>query len=203
MHMVDYYGSGFWGMHLLWWGFWIFAIIALFGFNVPERTGVNSFGPITILKRRLAKGEISEEEYKKIEAQLRSDEEYVRQNTLVQAEHTTRVGHPIIDGLSLSTTWVIFYSLCGVVYWAAPDVILTATGKLFHGLSFTQMAQAGNPFDIGDFAAVLTIGAIYTFAAGSVWSLIHSFFLRQKAERSLEKIQKRTVQKNQLSTQAR
>lgn len=67
----------FWGMHLFWWAFWILAMILIFAYNVLERTRINSLDPQTILKRRLAKGEISENEYKKIRAQLRSDEDSV------------------------------------------------------------------------------------------------------------------------------
>ena len=193
----------FWGMHLFWWAFWIFAMVGVFGYNVPERARVNSLDPFVILKRRFAKGEISEDEYKKITAQLRSDENSARRDVAAQTTHSMAAGHPIVDGLSFSATWTILYSVCSVLYWIAPDAILTATSKLFHGMSFTQMAQAGIVFSFGDFISVLTLGAVYTFAAGAVWSLVHSYFLRQKAERRLEKIEKRTVQKAQLNPQPR
>jgi putative membrane protein len=194
MHMIDYYGP-FWGMHIFWWAFWIFALVMIFGFNVPERTRTSSLDPKEILRRRLARGEISEEDYKKINAQLRDDEESARRNVTAQAAHLSIVGHPIVDGLSFSATWVIGYSLCSILYWIAPSAILTATSKLFHGLSFTQMAEAGSSFGIGDFVSVITLGAVYTFAAGIIWSLIHSFFLRMKAEAKLERLESRRVQK--------
>ncbi len=183
----------FWGMHLFWWALWIFAMVGVFGYNVPERARVNSLDPHTILKRRFAKGEISEEEYKKIAAQFRSDEDLVQRDTTAQTMHSKVAGHPFVDGLSFSATWVISYALCSVLYWIAPEAVMTATSKLFHGMSFTQMAQAGTPFGFGDFVSVLTVGAVYTFAAGIIWSFVHSFFLRQKAERRLEKIERRTV----------
>ncbi|MBX9767576.1 MAG: hypothetical protein K2X47_09930 [Bdellovibrionales bacterium] len=193
----------FWGMHLFWWAFWIFAMVSVFGFNVPERTRINSLDPHTILKRRLAKGQITENDFKRISAELRSEEISVHRDFAAQEKHSMVAGHPITDGLSFSATWAIFYSVCALLYWISPAAMLTATSKLFHGMSFTQMAQTGSSFGFGDFVSVLTLGAVYTFAAGTVWSLIHSFFLRQRSERRLKQIENRTVEKVQLSPQAR
>lgn len=198
-----YMTGPFWGMHLFWWAFWIVAMVSVFGFNVPERARVNSLDPHSILRRRLAKGDISEDEFKRIEAQLRSDEESVQRDVTAQTTHALVAGHPMVDGLSFSATWALLYSLCSVLYWIAPDVILTATSKLFHGMSFTQMAQTGTSFGFGDFISVLTIGAVYTFAAGIVWSLTHSAFLRQSAERRLHRLENRRVQKSELRPQTR
>jgi len=193
----------FWGMHLFWWAFWIFMMVSVFGFNVPERTRVNSLDPHLILKRRFAKGEITEEQYKQITVQLRVDEESVGRNVTAQTTHSKVAAHPLVDGLSFSTTWAIFYSFCALLYAVAPAAAMTATSKLFHGMSFTQMAQTGIPFGFSDFIVVLTIGAAYAFAAGIVWSLIHSYFLGQSAERKLKRIENQTVQKAQLNPQTR
>lgn len=205
MHMTDYfYGYGpFWGMHLFWWAFWIFAIVMIFGFNVPERARVNSQSPLAILSRRFAKGEISEADYLRIRDELRSDEQAAKNKIEAESAHITVAGHPMVDGLSFSATWAVFYSLCALLYWIAPGAILTATSKLFHGLNFTQMAQVGDAFTLGDFVSVLTLGAVYTFFAGIFWSLIHSYFLRRKVEKNLDLAEKRRVQKRQLSAQAR
>ncbi len=177
----------YWGMHLFWWAFWIFAMVSMFGYNVPERTRINSLDPHLILRRRFAKGEISEEEYQKIEAQLLVDEKSGERNLATPIAHTTVLAHPIADGLSFTATWVILYSICSVLYWIAPDAMVTATSKLFHGMSFTQMAQTGTVFRFADFISVLTLGAVYTFVAGIVWSLIHTYFLGQRAARRLER----------------
>lgn len=198
MNTVVEYGL-FWGMHLFWWAFWIFIMLSMFGFNVPERISVNSLDPNSILKRRFAKGEITEVEYNKITAQLRSDENEIYQNVTAQTTHLKVPGHPFVDGLSFSATWAIFYSLCAFIFWAAPAAMVTATSKLFHGMSFNQMAQSGTNFGFGDFISVLTLGAVYTFAVGILWSFIHSFFLGQIAERQLNRIKNRTIQKAQLN----
>lgn len=202
MNTVTEYGP-FWGMHLFWWAFWIFTMVSVFGFNVPERARVNSLDPHVILKRRLAKGDITEDEYKKITAQLRSDEEAIHRDATAQTAHAKVVGHPFVDGLSFSATWAISYSLCALLYWIAPAAMVTATSKLFHGMSFNQMVQSGTSFGFGDFISVLTLGAVYAFAAGIVWSFIHSYFLGQSAERRLKRIESRTIQNAQLNPQPR
>ncbi len=186
----------FFGMHFFWWAFWIFAMVGVFGYNVPERARVNSLDPHLILRRRLAKGEITEDQYNKIIAQFRSDEDLVRKDEVSQSTHATVPGHPVIDGLSLSATWAVLYSLCALLYVIAPEAIMTATSKLFHGMSFTQMAQTGTGFSMGDFFVVLTIGAAYTFVAGASWSYVHSFFLRKTGEKKLGHLEKRTIQKS-------
>lgn len=189
----------YWGMHLFWWAFWIIAMISIFGFNVPERTRINSLDPHMILKRRRAKGEISEDEYNRIQAQFFRDEQTMKQDVATQTTHAKLPGHPMVDGLSFSATWVIFYSICGLAYWVAPNATMTAISKLFHGMSFAPTAQLGTAFGFSDFISVLTLGAVYTFIAGIVWSLTHSFFLRQKAELWLARHENRTVQKTHLN----
>ena len=139
----------------------------------------------------------------KIAAHLRSNQDLVQRDVTAQSNHGLVAGHPIIDGLSFSATWAISYSLCALLYLIAPAAIVTATSKLFHGMSFNQMAQTGTSFGFGDFISVLTLGAVYTFAAGIVWSLIHSYFLGQSAERRLEQIKNKTIQKAQLNPQTR
>jgi putative membrane protein len=202
MYEAAGYGP-YWGMHLFWWAFWILAMISVFGFNVPERTRINGFAPHSILKRRLAKGDILEDEYKRITAQLRTDEELIQRNFTTQNTHATMIGHPIKDGLSLSATWAILYAFCALFYWIAPGAMLTLMSKLSHGMSFTQMSQTGTTFSFGDFISVLTIGAVYTFVAGIIWSLIHSYSLRQSAELKLKRLENQTIQKVQFKPQAR
>ena len=198
---MDMYSAPFGGMHLLWWGFWILAMIGIFGYNVPERARVNSLDPHIILKRRLAKGEITEDLYNKIIAQFRRDEELVQRGVYAKSSRAIFAGHPFMNGFSLSATWAISYSLCALLYVIAPVAVVTATSKLFHGMSFTQMAQTGTAFSSGDFFAVLTIGAVYTFVVGTCWSLIHSLFLRGQSEMVLAKLEAKSIPKSSLSPQ--
>lgn len=200
---MSMYDSPYWGMHLFWWAFWIIAMVSVFGFNLPERTRVNSLDPKMILKRRLAKGEITDDEYKRINSQLLSDEKLVQQDFAVQSSHLKTVGHPMIDGLSFSATWVVFYSSCALLFLIAPAAMMTATSQLFHGMSFTQMAETGTPYSFGGFVSALSVGAVYMFATGVVWSVTHSYFLRKRSERKLKRTENVTLEKAQLSAQLR
>ncbi len=59
-----YYERHFWGMHFFWWLFWIVMIIWIFAtpYDIPRRINRKQ-NPLSILKKRLAKGEITSEEY--------------------------------------------------------------------------------------------------------------------------------------------
>ena len=63
--MYDY-NAPFWGMHLFWWLFWAVCWVSFFSFLTPiprRRWSELRETPQQILLRRLASGEITEEEY--------------------------------------------------------------------------------------------------------------------------------------------
>ncbi len=60
------YGIEFFGMHVIWWFFWIILWVGFFSFLTPvRRRHMRNFHqtPKDILQRRLASGEITEQEY--------------------------------------------------------------------------------------------------------------------------------------------
>ncbi len=61
-HMHDSY---FWGMNWIWWILWLVLLFWIFvtPWNVPGQR-VKKDTPLDILKKRFAKGEINEEEYR-------------------------------------------------------------------------------------------------------------------------------------------
>lgn len=68
--------SQFYGMHFFWWLFWIVLMIALFSWAppVPRRTArLYREGPLGILQRRYAAGEITTEEYEERKARIARD----------------------------------------------------------------------------------------------------------------------------------
>ena len=59
-----FYDNSYWGMNLLWWFVWILLLIWIFAipYNIPfQRKQKDS--ALDILKKRLASGEITNEEY--------------------------------------------------------------------------------------------------------------------------------------------
>jgi putative membrane protein len=59
-----YDGYHFWGMHLIWWFFWIMMLFWLFStpFYLPGQRRKHD-SPLEILKARFAAGQINYEEY--------------------------------------------------------------------------------------------------------------------------------------------
>jgi putative membrane protein len=72
-HMYD--GHHFWGMHLLWWLFWIIVTIWIFAtpWEIPGQRAKRDT-PLDILKKRLAKGEITKDEYNEIKKTLEKEQ---------------------------------------------------------------------------------------------------------------------------------
>ncbi len=71
-----YQYTGYYGMHMGWWVFWGFLWIAMFSFWTPvsRRTWQSiKEAPIDILKRRLANGDINEQQYENLRAHLGRD----------------------------------------------------------------------------------------------------------------------------------
>jgi putative membrane protein len=71
MHFYD--GGWFWGMHFLWWLFWLVLIIVFFGLLTPVPRHKVRETPRQILQRRYAAGEISSEEYEERKGKLDRD----------------------------------------------------------------------------------------------------------------------------------
>ena len=68
------HGYHFWGMHLLWWLFWIICLFIIFGWYGPARKRkAKKDSPLEILQRRFASGEITKEDYEEKKKILQSD----------------------------------------------------------------------------------------------------------------------------------
>lgn len=63
----------YFGMHLLWWIFWVAMITLLFSYTTPVPRSKTRINPMEILQRRYAAGEISSEEYEERKAKLLRD----------------------------------------------------------------------------------------------------------------------------------
>lgn len=74
-----YFGDGYYmvGMHAFWWIFWVIIITALLFGPWPRSSGRDKGQretPHQVLRRRLAKGEIKQEEYEQLKQLLDKDE---------------------------------------------------------------------------------------------------------------------------------
>lgn len=62
MHSI-FPGPFLWGMHVLWWLFWIVVIASFLTWLVPVRRKNVPKTPLEILERRYAEGDIGRQEY--------------------------------------------------------------------------------------------------------------------------------------------
>jgi len=70
-----FYRDGvFWGMHLIWWAIW-FVLLGwiFFAPSSSSYSEIEDDDPLTSLKRRFAKGEITKSEYEESKKLLKSD----------------------------------------------------------------------------------------------------------------------------------
>ena len=71
MFYGDYH---FFGMHMLWWFFWILIMFLMFGWFEPvPKKRVRRDSPFDILQKRFASGEITNEEYQEKKDILEAD----------------------------------------------------------------------------------------------------------------------------------
>lgn len=73
---MHYYGWGFFGMHMLWWVFWLCMLVVFFGLLTPVPRGRarrQRQTPLEVLQRRYANGEITTVEYQERKAILEAD----------------------------------------------------------------------------------------------------------------------------------
>ena len=66
-------GGLFWGMHMLWWVFWIVLVVAFFSVATPVPRRRMRETPLEVLKRRYAAGEITTAEYEERKDKLTRD----------------------------------------------------------------------------------------------------------------------------------
>jgi putative membrane protein len=71
-----YANSGFFGMHMFWWIFWVGAFVFGMSLFEPVRRSQSRHyksSPLEILQKRYANGELSDDEYEKKKTRLERD----------------------------------------------------------------------------------------------------------------------------------
>ena len=74
--MFQNFDGGWFGMHMIWWFFWIIMLVSFFSFLTPvprKKARLNRLTPLDILQRRFAAGEISTEDYEERKTRLERD----------------------------------------------------------------------------------------------------------------------------------
>lgn len=74
--MFQSFDGGWFGMHMIWWLFWIILLVSFFSFSTPvprKKARLNRLTPLDILQRRFAANEISTEDYEERKAILERD----------------------------------------------------------------------------------------------------------------------------------
>ena len=66
-------GGLFWGMHMIWWLFWIVLFVGFFSYATPVPRRRVRGTPLEVLQRRYAAGEVSTSEYEERKAKLTRD----------------------------------------------------------------------------------------------------------------------------------
>ncbi|MBC2838594.1 SHOCT domain-containing protein [Robiginitalea sp. SC105] len=68
---MHYFNEHWGGMHAFWWVFWIVVLVLVYLRPWEQK---RTEDPLQLLKRRLAKGEISRKEYEEIKKTLLKDQ---------------------------------------------------------------------------------------------------------------------------------
>jgi len=68
-----YYGN-FWGMNFIWWFLWVIMLFWIFAtpYNIPGQR-LRKAGPLDILQKRFASGEITNDQYQESKKILEND----------------------------------------------------------------------------------------------------------------------------------
>ena len=80
---------------------------------------------------------------------------------------------PLRTGLALAATVALFYSLCTLAEVAFPNQFMNFMNALFHGLDFSRLVSS-EPYRWASFIYALVVMAIWTFAAGAFFAIIHN-----------------------------
>ena len=78
----------------------------------------------------------------------------------------------VATGLALAITVGIGYTLCALLFRAAPDAAMTFMNVLFHGLDFRKLQAVPASFEFGSFFLALTVLVVWAFLLGALFGWI-------------------------------
>ena len=84
---------------------------------------------------------------------------------------------PLRTGTALAITVAVFYTLCALLWAAAPGPFLSFMNSLFHGMDFTSMVRPG-PFEWRGFVVALLLLSAWALLAGAFFAWIYNRLTR-------------------------
>lgn len=81
-------------------------------------------------------------------------------------EHDAPASAALRTGVTLAVTVAVFYTLCTLLWLAAPGPFLGFMNSLFHGIDFTSLVHPGG-FAWGGFFEALLVMSLWAFLAGT------------------------------------
>ncbi|MDC6177091.1 DUF5676 family membrane protein [Ralstonia solanacearum] len=86
---------------------------------------------------------------------------------------------PFVTGVTLSATVIIFYTLCTLVWLAAPEPFMDFLGMLFHGVDFKKL-QTGHALTWWAVLYPAVIFAVWFFAVGAFFAWLYNILSGQR-----------------------
>ncbi|SCK28475.1 hypothetical protein VAR608DRAFT_2372 [Variovorax sp. HW608] len=80
---------------------------------------------------------------------------------------------PLKTGVILSSTVVVFYALCTVVWIAFPESFMSFMNALFHGLDFRRL-ETGQALSWWSVVYPAVVFAVWFFAAGAFFAWLYN-----------------------------
>jgi hypothetical protein len=81
-------------------------------------------------------------------------------------QHVAPAAAALRTGVALAVTVAVFYTLCMLVWLAAPGPFLGFMNSMFHGIDFTSLVQPRG-FAWGGFFEALLVMSLWAFLAGT------------------------------------
>jgi len=94
--------------------------------------------------------------------------------TTLSSQHSGSAPAALRTGVALAVTVAVFYTLCALVWLAAPGAFLNFMNGLFHGIDFSTLVRPA-PFSWASFFEALVVMSVWAFLAGSFFG-----WLRQR-----------------------
>ena len=93
-------------------------------------------------------------------------------------KHGLPISASLRTGIALAQTVAIFYTLCTLVWLAAPGPFLGFMNSLFHGIDFTSLVRSGGGFAWSGFFEALLVMSVWAFLAGALFGWLNQLDVR-------------------------